>query len=123
VNKVAEQVLSTVSLIPSGQVMTYGDVAQAAGTGARAVGQILRKSGHDIPWWRVVDATGRPVKGAAQEALVQFLKESTPLLQRGDDVRVDLAQASWHPRCRAVRQNGQQATGRLRVHGDCCTSR
>jgi methylated-DNA-protein-cysteine methyltransferase related protein len=94
-NEVAERVLSTVFSIPSGQVMTYGDVAEAAGTGARAVGQILRNCGHDVPWWRVVDAMGRPVIGATQEALAHFLDESTPLLHRGDDVRVDLAQASW----------------------------
>ncbi|MGY1717655.1 MULTISPECIES: MGMT family protein [unclassified Blastococcus] len=94
-SEVAERVLSTVSSIPRGQVMTYGEVAEVAGTGARAVGRILRNGGHDVPWWRVVDAKGRPVQGAAHEALAQFLDESTPLLHRGHDVRVDLAQASW----------------------------
>ncbi|MGY2130392.1 MGMT family protein [Blastococcus sp. SYSU DS0617] len=94
-NDVAERVLKTVSWIPSGRVMTYGDVAEAAGTGARAVGQILRNGGHDVPWWRVVDAMGRPVEGAAREALAHFVEESTPLLHRRDDVRVDLAQAAW----------------------------
>src|SRR3712207_609915 len=95
VNDVTERVLCTVSSIPSGHVMTYGDVADAAGTGARAVGQILRSGGHEVPWWRVVDATGRPVRAAAHEALAQFLEECTPLLRRGGDVRVDLAHASW----------------------------
>ena len=94
-NDAAERVLDTVSSIPEGHVMTYGDVAEAAGTGARAVGQILRNGGHDVPWWRVVDATGRPVRGVAHEALARFLEESTPLLRRGDDVRVDLSRASW----------------------------
>lgn len=96
-NDVAERVLRIVSSIPSGHVMTYGDVAEAAGTGARAVGQVLRSGGHDVPWWRVVDAMGRPVRGAAQEALAQFLGESTALLDPGEDVRVDLARASWTP--------------------------
>ncbi|MGY2066498.1 MGMT family protein [Blastococcus sp. SYSU DS0619] len=111
VNEVAERVLRTVSSIPSGHVMTYGDVAEAAGTGARAVGQILRKGGHDVPWWRVVDALGRPVRGAAHEALAQFLEESTPLLHRGDDVRVDLAHASWssHEVGRTGRRGGSRA--------------
>ena len=95
VNDVTERVLCTVSSIPSGHVMTYGDVADAAGTGARAVGRLLRIGGHDVPWWRVVDATGRPVRAAAHEALAQFHEECTPLLRRGDDVRVDLAHASW----------------------------
>ncbi|MGY1722167.1 MGMT family protein [Blastococcus sp. SYSU DS0533] len=94
-NGAAERVLATVSSIPSGRVMTYGSVAEAAGTGARAVGQILRNGGHHAPWWRVVDARGRPVVGVAHEALAQFLEASTPLLDRGDDVRVDLARASW----------------------------
>ncbi|MEJ2863621.1 MGMT family protein [Actinomycetospora flava] len=92
-NEVAERVLGIVSSIPDGRVMTYGDVAEAAGTGPRAVGQILRNDGHDVPWWRVVDATGRPVRAAAHGALAHFLEESTPLLSQGDDVRVDLARA------------------------------
>ena len=94
-NDVAERVLSTVSAIPSGRVMTYGEVARAAGTGARAVGQVLRDGGHDLPWWRVVDARGRPAEGAAREALARFLEESTPVLHGGGDVRVDLDRAAW----------------------------
>src|SRR4029453_5033974 len=95
VSDVTGRVLFTVSSIPSGHVVTYGDGAGGAGTGARAVGQILRNGGHDVPWWRVVDATGRPVRAAAHAALAEFLRECTPLAQRGDDVRVDLAHASW----------------------------
>ena len=95
-NDVAETVLAIVSAIPSGRVLTYGDIAERAGTGPRAVGQILRSGGHDVPWWRVVNASGRPVKSAAREALAQFLEEATPLLRGQDtDVRVDLAGATW----------------------------
>ncbi len=95
-NDAAETVLAIVSAIPGGHVLTYGDIAERAGTGPRAVGQILRSGGHDVPWWRVVDAQGRPVKTAAREALAQFLEEATPLSRRGeDDVRVDLARATW----------------------------
>lgn len=92
---VTDRVLSTVSSIPEGRVMTYGDVAHATGTGARAVGRILHNGGHDVAWWRVVRADGRPVAAAAQEARARYLEESTPLVDGNGDVRVDLARASW----------------------------
>jgi len=52
------------SLLP-GDVVTYGDVAAEAGYpgAARAVGRILATSDGDLPWWRVVTATGRLVPG------------------------------------------------------------
>lgn len=55
-----ERILDTVRAIPEGRVMTYGDIARVTGTAARAVGRVLHNSGHEIPWWRVVDADGRP---------------------------------------------------------------
>lgn len=46
--------------------------------------------------WRVVNAWGQPVKSVAREALAQFLEEATPLLRHDEnDVRVDLALATW----------------------------
>ena len=52
-----------------GEVVSYGDVAAEAGFpgAARAVGSVLAHpiSGQDenLPWWRVVTATGRLVPG------------------------------------------------------------
>ena len=48
-----------------GELMTYGEVAAAAGRpgAARAVGRILAESGGELPWWRIVTATGRLVPG------------------------------------------------------------
>lgn len=44
-----------------GDLMTYGDVAAAAGRpgAARAVGSVLRRSDGMFAWWRVVSASGR----------------------------------------------------------------
>lgn len=58
----AVQVLHSV---PPGEVVTYGEVAAEAGFpgAARAVGRLLATGGHDLPWWRVVTATGRLVPG------------------------------------------------------------
>ena len=46
-----------------GEVTTYGDVAEVAGypRQARLVGRILATTDVDVPWWRVVGATGRIV--------------------------------------------------------------
>ncbi|MFV0525272.1 MAG: MGMT family protein [Acidimicrobiales bacterium] len=43
-----------------GDVVTYGEVAAEAGYpgAARAVGNLLGRL-HDVPWWRVVTASGR----------------------------------------------------------------
>jgi methylated-DNA-protein-cysteine methyltransferase-like protein len=48
-----------------GEVVTYGEVAAEAGHpgAARAVGSFLARTGHTVPWWRVVTSTGRLVPG------------------------------------------------------------
>ena len=45
-----------VKKIPRGRVMTYGDVAAAAGMprAARQVGYAMRAVGRDVPWQRVL---------------------------------------------------------------------
>ncbi len=49
------------STVP-GDVMAYGEVAAEAGFpgAARAVGSLLRRF-DDLPWWRIVNASGRLV--------------------------------------------------------------
>ncbi len=56
------KVLTIVSRIPPGRVMTYGDVARLAGKprAARAVGNIMRSADRPgLPYHRVVAADGR----------------------------------------------------------------
>ena len=52
-----------------GDVVTYGEVAAEAGFpgAARAVGTLLSRGGHDVPWWRVVNAAGRLAPGHEEE--------------------------------------------------------
>lgn len=52
-----------------GDVLTYGEVAAAAGRpgAARAVGAFLARYGDDYPWWRVVTTDGRLVPGHERE--------------------------------------------------------
>lgn len=60
-----ERVVAIVRSTAPGELVTYGEVAAEAGRprAARAVGQIL--SNHaDLPWWRVISASGRLVPGS-----------------------------------------------------------
>ena len=52
-----------------GEVVTYGEVAADAGRpgAARAVGHLLATRPADLPWWRVVTASGRLVPGHEAE--------------------------------------------------------
>ena len=61
-------VLGVLKRLRPGDVVSYGEVAEEAGHpgAARAVGNILR-GGDDLPWWRVVTASGRLVPGHERE--------------------------------------------------------
>lgn len=95
-----EEVLAVVDSIPPGLVATYGDVAALVGSrGARVVGGIMKKYGHDHPWWRVVGAGGRPPQGHELRAREHYLDEGTPLLETAafPGYRVHYAVARWIP--------------------------
>ncbi|MGB3483114.1 MAG: MGMT family protein [Mycobacterium sp.] len=56
-----ERVRALVAAIPSGKVATYGDIATAADLSSpRIVGWIMRTDSSDLPWHRVITASGRP---------------------------------------------------------------
>ncbi|WP_022900825.1 MGMT family protein [Humibacter albus] len=103
-----EAVLEVVGDIPPGRVMTYGQIAAVLGSrGARVVGQVMARYGSDVPWWRVIRASGEPPACHEGRALQHYLEESTPLkgmsterASREDaagSYRVDLVLARWSP--------------------------
>ncbi len=56
-----ERVRALVAQIPAGRVSTYGDIAAAAALSSpRIVGWIMRTDSSDLPWHRVITASGRP---------------------------------------------------------------
>jgi methylated-DNA-protein-cysteine methyltransferase-like protein len=61
------RVVSVLSQLQPGDVVSYGEVAAEAGYpgAARAVGALLSAGGGgpEVPWWRVVTADGRLVPG------------------------------------------------------------
>lgn len=88
----ARLVLDAVDRIPAGKVLTYGDVAELVGRGSpRTVGTVLANHGHEVPWQRVVQASGRPAEPHLARALALLRAEGCPLVGE----RVDLARGRW----------------------------
>ncbi len=80
-----EAVLDVVASIPSGRVMSYGQVAATFGSrSARGVGRVMAHHGSELPWWRVVRAGGFPPPCHGDEALQHYILESTPVTSRAD---------------------------------------
>lgn len=71
------RLLEVVRLLGEGEVVSYGDVAEAAGFPGRSrlVGRLLATVDHDLPWWRVVTSSGRLVPGAEAEQRALLLAE------------------------------------------------
>ncbi len=95
------RIWDTIRDVPKGKVASYGQIAEVAGIprGARQVGYALRHlpDGHDVPWHRVIQASGNI---AFEKGTEQFEEQKKRLLQ--DDVaviagRIDLKKYRWQP--------------------------
>jgi alkylated DNA nucleotide flippase Atl1 len=85
-----ELVRRLVASIPAGRVATYGDIASAAELSSpRIVGWIMRTDSSDLPWHRVITASGRPAAHLVTRQL-ELLRAEGVLAKDG---RVSLAQA------------------------------
>lgn len=85
-----EDVRETVSAIPPGRVMSYGDIGERIGVGPRLVGRAMSLI-DGVPWWRVVHADGTPATCHDAQALALLRAEGTPLIGG----RVDMGRARW----------------------------
>jgi len=103
---VVERVLAVVGRIPSGRVLSYGDVAELAQAPTpRDVGQVLLRYGDGVPWWRVLRADGTPAPHLRDRQLALLRAEGTPMTPFGEGV--DLRRARW---AAAQRGDGEQAS-------------
>lgn len=92
------RVIEVVESIPPGHVMAYGDVAAAIGSrAARGVGQVMAYYGENLPWWRVIRASGQPPLCHDDEALPHYEEEGTPLVPTASGYRIDLRLARHRP--------------------------
>ena len=71
-----ERVRSLVASVPAGNVTTYGDIADAAELSSpRTVGAIMRMDSADLPWHRVLSASGKPAPHLAERQLAKLREE------------------------------------------------
>jgi methylated-DNA-protein-cysteine methyltransferase-like protein len=89
-----EQVLRQIEAIPEGCVATYGQVANAVGTGPRQVAQALRSvpEGRNVPWFRVINSQGK-ISDHGSYARQHTLLESEGITFEND--RIDLDVYGW----------------------------
>jgi methylated-DNA-protein-cysteine methyltransferase related protein len=101
-----ERIRQVVLKIPRGRVMTYGDVAQAAGMpgAARQVGYAMHSLGKRVPWQRVLgrknprsghSTINDPQARARQQQLLE--SEGVRFSASGS---VDLTAFGWVPRAK-----------------------
>jgi len=89
---VTQRILALVARIPSGRVMTYGDIADALGLGSpRQVGRALARAELDIPWHRVVRSDGTMAEHVRDRQRQLLLGEGVGMVGE----RVDLEAHQW----------------------------
>ena len=95
------RIWDTIRDIPKGCVASYGQIAEIAGIprGARQVGYALRQlpSGSDVPWYRVIQTSGRIAFDKGSRA---YNRQSKRLMM--EDVvilkgRIDMQKYRWQP--------------------------
>ena len=95
-NVFTERVIRIIQGIPAGHVMTYGQVAAAAGSprGARQVVRILHSMSekYQLPWHRIINIKGEiSLTGGDQQELLEM---EGVHLKNG---KVDLTVYRWFP--------------------------
>jgi len=97
-----DRIYAVIRRVPTGRVVTYGQVAALAGLGrhARQVGYALHRlpDGSDVPWHRVVNARGEvsPRATPGWDGLQRtLLEEEGVAFDRAG--RLDLERFRWEP--------------------------
>ncbi len=94
-----ERIYAVVSLIPAGQVATYGQIASIVGDcTARMVGYAMAALpvGSAVPWQRVINAQGKiSPRGNDQSTIVQQQRLEAEGIPFDGEGRVDLRQFRW----------------------------
>ncbi|MEM1332715.1 MAG: MGMT family protein [Actinomycetota bacterium] len=89
------RIVDVLMALDEGEVTTYGDVAAVAGYPklSRLVGRILATTDADVPWWRVVNASGR--LSAGNPALQTELLREEGVVVRAERI-VSAPVGRWH---------------------------
>lgn len=93
-------VCELVRQIPSGRVMTYGQIAALCGSprSARVVGGIAHFGDPSLPWHRVVNKNGCLASGYPGGKMAhKFMLESDDVAVDQKLLKVDVAKLIWKP--------------------------
>ena len=107
--KYRERVYALVRRIPSGRVMTYGQIAELLGDGytPRTVGFCMHSSPDGTPWHRVVNAQGGCSTGRVvlpQDKQQRLLEQEGVVFDKS--ARCDLQRFLFIPRTRTQQPKG-----------------
>ncbi|WP_435924296.1 MGMT family protein [Paenibacillus sp. DYY-L-2] len=95
------KVIEVISAIPEGKVMTYGQVAGAAGSprAARQVVRILHSMSqkYRLPWHRVINAQGEIAVRDDEAFFVQKLALEAEGVTVSENGRINLAEFRYEP--------------------------
>ena len=101
-SKFKDKIVQIVKLIPSGYVVSYGQVALMAGVprAARQVGWVLHdySDKYNLPWWRVINNAGRISTNCLDHtALMQkeFLEKENIIVNK--DLTLDIEKYRYRP--------------------------
>jgi methylated-DNA-protein-cysteine methyltransferase-like protein len=104
--KYRERVYAIVRRIPSGRVMTYGQIAELLGEGytPRTVGFAMHSSPDDTPWHRVLNAQGATSTGRVvlpHDRQQRMLEQEGVVFNKNN--RCDLQTFLYIPKTRTAR--------------------
>ncbi|MFC5471037.1 MGMT family protein [Cohnella suwonensis] len=103
-----ERVVNIIRGIPEGRVMTYGQIAEVAGSarGARQVVRILHSLSekHGLPWHRVVNAKGEIALQDEEGRYSQRMYLESEGVEIGFGGRIDLDEYRFIPEDPAARK-------------------
>lgn len=100
-NLFTERAISIMKQIPAGKVMSYGQVAQLAGSprGARQIVRILHSMSkkYDIPWHRVINAKGEIGFKDEEQLIEQKRRLAMEQIVVDENNRIDLGKYRYLP--------------------------
>lgn len=100
-NPFTRRVIDIIKDIPAGYVMTYGQIAQLAGS-ARAARQVVRilhsmSTSYELPWHRVVNAKGEIAIKDDESRFKQTVYLSEEGVIPGENGLIDLEKYRYMP--------------------------